>query len=77
MDFLKTNNSTLNEIVTVAERLDNSAQKALLSNIKKFEIMLKAQRLDASVMRGKKPSVTEIAAIVRKVRKANAKKKVR
>jgi hypothetical protein len=77
MDFLKTNNSTLNEIVTVAERLDNSAQKALLSNIKKFEITLKAQRLDASVKRGKKPSLIEIAAAVRKVRKANAKEKVR
>ena len=77
MAFLKSNNKTLTKIVAVIERLDSSAQEALLSNVKKFEVTLKAQRLDASVKKGKKPSVNEIVAIVRKVRKTNAKEKAR
>ena len=74
MDLLKTND-TIREIVTVAERLDNKSQQLLLENIRLFELKTKALRVNASIGKGKKPSLAEISAIVRKVRKENARAK--
>ena len=68
MDF----NSTIREIVTVAERLDAKSQQVLLENIRLFELKTKAQQVNASIKKGKKTSLNEIASIVRKVRKENA-----
>ena len=75
MAFLKTSNETIREIVTVAERLDNKSQQVLLENIRLFELKTKAQRVNASIRKGKKPSLAEISSIVRKVRKENGRSK--
>ena len=74
MAFL-TSNETIREIVTVAERLDTKSQQALLENIRLFELKTKAQRVNTSIRKGKKPSLAEISSIVRKVRKENARRK--
>jgi hypothetical protein len=74
MAFLVTND-TIREIVTVAERLDIKSQQLLLENIRLFELKTKAMRVNASIRKGKKPSLSEISSIVRKVRKENARAK--
>jgi len=74
MAFLVTND-TIREIVTVAERLDIKSQQMLLENIRLFELKTKAVRVNASISKGKKPSLSEISSIVRKVRKENARAK--
>jgi hypothetical protein len=71
MDF----NNTIREIVTVAERLDAKSQQVLLENIRLFELKTKAQKVNASIKKGKKPSLNQISSIVRKVRKENARSK--
>ena len=72
MELRNTTNDTIREIVAVAERLDTRSQKVLLENIRLFELKAKAQQVNASIRKGKKQSLTEISAIVRKVRKENA-----
>ena len=71
MDFTPSNN-IIREIITVAERLDNKSQQVLLDNIRLFELKTQAQLVNASIRKGKKPSLTEISSIVRKVRKEKA-----
>jgi hypothetical protein len=72
MNLLTSNNETIREIVSVAERLNKKDQKILLDNIRLFELKTKAQRVNSSVIKGKKPSLADISSIVRKVRKENA-----
>jgi hypothetical protein len=75
MDLLIKSNDTIREIVAVAERLDAKTQQVLLANIRLFELKAKAQLVNASIGKGKKPSLTEISSIVRKVRKENVRRK--
>ena len=70
-----TGNNTVREIVSTVEKLDASEQRALLKNIRLFELKVRALKLNKTIKKGKKPSVAEIAAIVRKVRKENARGK--
>jgi hypothetical protein len=72
MSFLIPTNDTVREILAVAERLDKNSQQTLLKNIRLFELKTKAQQINASIKKGEKPSITEISALVRKVRKQNA-----
>jgi hypothetical protein len=72
MSFLIPSNDTIREIVTVAERLDAKSQQMLLENIRLFELKAKAYKVNASIRKGKKPTLAEISSIVRKVRKENA-----
>jgi hypothetical protein len=74
MAFRETSNDTIREIVSVAERLDTKSQPMLLQNIRLFELKTKAQQVNSSIRKGKKPSLAEISSIVRKVRKDNARK---
>ena len=74
MDLLKSND-TIREIIAVAQRLDNKSQQILLENIRLFELKTQAQLINASIRKGKRPSLTEISSIVRKVRKDNARSK--
>jgi hypothetical protein len=75
MDLLIKSNDTIREIVAVAERLDAKTQQVLLENVRLFELKAKAQLVNASIRKGKKPSLAEISSIVRKVRKENARGK--
>ena len=69
MDFKELHDNTIREIVSVAQRLEAKDQQILLDNIRLFELKTKALRVNASIKKGKKPSIAEISAIVRKVRK--------
>ena len=72
-----TGNNTVQEIISTVEKLNSSEQQALLKNIRLFELKVRALKMNKTIKKGKKPSIAEVAAIVRKVRKENARSKAR
>ena len=70
-----TGSNTIQEIISTVEKLDAREQQALLKNIRLFELKVRALKMNKTVKKGKKPSIAEVAAIVRKVRKENARSK--
>lgn len=69
---------TQNELIGYISRMDEGEQEKLLDALKKKELYRQAAALDAKgrkMKKGKKITIDEVCAIVREVRRENARKR--